>query len=348
MKELIEKIRKIEEPFSFHTDREGMLQRRKKGFGSTDWAPLLSSHPYRKSLEVIMDKKTESIVDDAPLIAEVGSHMESFIRAKFYQKNDYGCSPLIESSEDKSAPGEYNLIPHAVHPFLYANVDDLAISKHGSCVVEIKNVSSYVQKQWAEIDPPRYHWIQCQAHMAILGSHFGDDSFDHCLLVGMLNNRDTKVFLIQRDDAFISQAIDLLGRRWNMVQEGDVSDLMWELEGDDKTLDAVKAMYPGKEGLEADVADMEPDAAEYIQKSGELKELEKEVKQLKARIAFSMGNAVKGTAGGFKISYPIIKGRERVDVEVAMVAHPEIDWASFNKRGKDFRGGLRISFKGRK
>ena len=88
MKELIEKIRKIEEPFSFHTDREGMLQRRKKGFGSTDWAPLLSSHPYRKSLEVIMDKKTESIVDDAPLIAEVGSHMESFIRAKFYQKND--------------------------------------------------------------------------------------------------------------------------------------------------------------------------------------------------------------------------------------------------------------------
>ena len=348
--EILRVLAEIQEPFSFSVDRPAMLARRKKNLGSTDWAALLEMHPFRKGLEVVADKRSPvDTSDKGSLIMEVGSAQEGFIRVKFYDPNRddsgahlYGVEPLVEASLDRWESGPFNLIPHKEHKWLATNVDDLAMSRFGSCAVEIKNVGSFAVKDWRGSEPPHYHWVQCQAHMCVLESHFGGEEFDHCFLVGKLNDREMKVFLIQRDDEFIKSAVDVLGNKWRMIQDGS-ADLLWALDGSEKTIDALKSMYPGVKDEEAYLNNLEPDVVAYTDKLRELKSLEQEVRELRARIMLGMGDATKAVSGMFKISYPVISGRAKIDAKSAQEAHPEIPWENFMKPGKTYRGGLRIT-----
>ena len=348
--DILRVLAEIQEPFSFSVDRPAMLGRRKKSLGSTDWAALLDMHPYRKGLEVGADKRSPvDVSDKGSLIMEVGSDQEGFIRVKFYdpERDDSGAhmyevEPLHLASLDRWESGPFNLIPHKDHDWLATNVDDLAMSRFGSCVVEIKNVGAFAAKDWRGDVPPQYHWVQCQAHMCVLESHFGGEEFDHCFLVGKLNDRELKVFLIQRDDKFIKSAVDVLGNKWRMIQDGS-ADLVWAIDGSEKTIDAIKAIYPGVKGEEVCIGGLEPDVVTYLDRMRELKAIESEVRELKAKIMLGMGDATKAVSGMFKLSYPVISGRSRLDARQAQEAHPEIPWDDFMKPGKTYRGGLRIT-----
>lgn len=307
-------------------------------------------HPWGTDLEVTVDKRSPVGEDKSNLLMRNGSHMESQIRSEFYDPefNEsgaylYNVEPLVEECRSSTSPGAFNLIPHKEHDFLFANVDCLGISRFGPCVVEIKNVSPNAAPGWSGDEPPKYHWVQCQAHMEVLRSHFGDTAFDHCFLVGMIANRKLKIFIIQRDDEFISGAIDRLSSKWNTVQNGTPDDLFLALDSHEKTLDAVKKYYPGKRGQEVVLEDVEHLCLQYEAKCEQLAGVEAEVRELKAKLMFKMGDAVKAKAGIFKMSLPLINGRKSIDHKRAMAENPDIDWSRFEKTGSEYRGGLRVS-----
>jgi len=345
-----QKLQEVAEDYSFSRDRAGMLERRRKGFGSTDHSAFRGLHPFVAPLRAYMDK-VDPPEDSAKLIMEVGTYMESFIRSQFYKRHmertgKFGpIWPVMPGMEKEYVNDGWGLIPHATKPFLFTNIDDACHDEFGFGVVEIKNVGAFTARKWKGDGYPHYNWVQCQHHMAVLSSHFPENPeyFDHCYLVGLLDNRELAVRLITRDDEFIKESLEILELQWEKVQSRDMEHFL-TYEGSEDELKAIQKVFPGD--VEAEPVDLSLDTEtaiiEYLWHKDELATVKKQVEGFKAQIAMAMKESTRGTVNDYTVRYPVISGRKKVNIEAVKKDHPEINWDDYTTAGKDYRGGITI------
>ena len=55
-----------------------------------------------------------------------------------------------------------------------------------------------------------------------------------------------------------------------------------------------------------------------------------------------MGDSVRGMSRDFSVSWPVIDGRRKLDLDALKESHPNVDVDEFYVRGKSYRGGLRL------
>ena len=260
--------------------------------------------------------------------------MEPFIREKFF-----------ENELDVKRIDPVGMIPHEQYPFLYANVDDLAIDEHGSCVVEYKNVGSFAQKAWKDNSIPHHYWCQVQWYLGILSSHFDTLEFDHAYFGVLLGNRDLDVRYVVRDDVWFEKAVEKARVFWERVQNDDLDSVVLDVDPNEYSFEAFSTAYPGDKSEEAFELSEEQEEvlADYENIVSQIEYLKSQQQKKKAEILSFMKNATKCVGTRYKASWPAIAGRKRVDVKEVMEAHPEIDYSKFEKEGNAYRGALKVT-----
>lgn len=109
------------------------------------------------------------------------------------------------------------LVRHPRFPFIGAHIDRLILDGKG--ILEVKTTGLGKMGDWgdeAEEVPPRY-LFQVQHYLGVLGREY----VDFAVLFG---GQFYRQFRIERDEAFISNIVDLEGELWDRIQRRDPPD----------------------------------------------------------------------------------------------------------------------------
>jgi putative phage-type endonuclease len=321
--------------------REKWLAYRSNILGGSEIGVVTGQNPFKKPLQLKLEKRGEIEREDPNYLMRVGSHMESFIRDDFKKER-----------EDWAFGGELGMIRHKDNPQFAASVDDWGLDEVGdSIIIDYKNVSSYGYKKWKDGGLPDYYYAQGQWYMEVLGSWFEPgEQFQSCYFRALVDNRSTEMRVIQRDEQWISNAITMAKEFWQAMLDDDVEYFLNDIDGDKATAAAIASAYPGianSETLEFCDIDTQQRINEWCasyQRAREMQdEIDKNVRRLKSSIQSMLQNSTKAITDTYRISWPVMNGRAKFDKEALQKAHPEIKFDDFNKPGKGYRGGLRIT-----
>jgi putative phage-type endonuclease len=318
--------------------REQWLNVRRRGIGGSDIAAIMHMGRFKNKLEVFLDKKGESEQKDPSIAMRVGSHIEPLIAELFAE-----LGPGVEMVST-GVP----MIRHADAPHAFANIDAIGIHEWGPCVVEFKSVGAFSRSDWKDEAVPSYYYAQVQWYMGILRSHFPDnpDWFDHAWIGALMGKNKLEVRCVRFDEEWFRSALNHAGIFWGMVEQDMVDVFMDDVDQmPANVFNSVRSAYPGNEDVEKAQLDQsdDNDLLWELQSAIEsAKEVDERVKRLRAKVGLLMGDSVRGLSRDFAVSWPVIDGRRKLDLDALKEAHPKVDVDEFYVRGKSYRGGLRL------
>lgn len=177
-------------------------------------------------------------------------------------------------------PGDYTILRHAEHDWLFATIDRVCISPFDNpALVEIKAVSTFAAAEWKDDEAPTKHQVQAQHQMAVTGAK-------RCYLVGLIGGDELAIRVIERDDRFITAMIATLANFWRYVE----TEEMPPVDGAEGTTAALSYLFPHET---LDATDLPDDAAEWDR---ELLAVKDEIKTLETRKA-AIENRIKALIG---------------------------------------------------
>jgi len=265
--------------------------------------------------------------------------MESFIRDDFRKERD-----------DWAFGSELGTIRHREIGHFAASLDDWAIDETGNAVIiDYKNVSSYGAKKWKNGGLPSHYYAQGQWYMMILKS-WVPQHFDACYFRAVVDNRSTELRVITLDEEWIRKATIAANAFWSAMLTDDMEYFLQQIDGDEATSEALLAAYPGDPD-EKDLDLIGSDAEEkinqwcmaYERAKAMQGEIDSSVRRLKSSIQAMMRNATRASTNEFKISWPVVRGRERFSQSLLKKANPGMDFSPYMTRASKYRGGLRIT-----
>ena len=174
-------------------DRETWLQHREKGIGGSDIGTIMGLNKYKTGLSLWMERcGTYSDGFQGNEATEAGAFMEDAIAEFYKQKNPEHQVVKLNA-----------ILQHPEFPFALANLDRLVCIDGVWGVGEIKNVSTYVAKDW-DVEtgtvPPSYY-AQGQWYLAVTGLPFVQ-------FIPFIGGNQLKPVYVERDDAFITAALE--------------------------------------------------------------------------------------------------------------------------------------------
>ena len=326
------------------------LELRKTGLGASKVPTISGDNPWTSKSKLYLDMiAMEDVVNDVPLIAKVGSFMEPFILNQFFDRMEpEGVTPFTLGHTVFRETPPVGTVRHKKYPFLYATIDTIANTKWGVGGVEAKNVSLNVAKHWKGGECPAWNFVQTQMQMEVLGSWFDYEAFDHVYLVGLINNRDVEVRLIQRDPELCASLVKQCEDFWNVVTSGSVADALFEdIDGRDVTGKALRRAFPGDPLLDPKElsSDLDDIILQYENAKEQLDYWKKLVNEKKHAIQARMENSVKGSTTMFNVTWPVVQ--RRVDFDLTRFKrenqHLQSLVAQYQETIKSYRGGLKVS-----
>tara|TARA_R110002110_G_scaffold64005_1_gene177194 strand:- start:1628 stop:2662 length:1035 start_codon:yes stop_codon:yes gene_type:complete len=317
------------------------LLARKSGIGGSDVGGILGMNKYYPPLHVFNEKTSNVRSDDAPIVARAGTFLEPFVRELFSETGDCEIGKPV------------GMVPHKDYPFIFANVDDVGVSKYGVCVVEYKTIGQFSKKFWPEGEVPKSYWAQVQTYMQVLSSYFpGTTHFDHAVVVGLVANRELIVRLVSRDDTWWSEkALPRLISFWESV-EGRNPDAFWDsivdqIDGSEATTSSInKSFVPDEASEEVEQLDSVLDSLFFKCQSQKaiLSEAKIDFESTRNQIKVHLKELQKGETGRYFVSWPLVDGRSSFDQSSFKEAHSEL-YSKFVKKSGAYRGQLTIKEK---
>jgi predicted phage-related endonuclease len=276
---------------------------------------------------------------DSTLPMRAGSYMEPFLRDEFANTDDYLEKDLQTCNE------QIGMIRHKEYPFIFANVDDIGVSKFGSCVIEYKTSSGMAAYNgWKKGDYPQTYYAQVQLYMEVLGSYFpGEPAFDHAFIVALLNNNKIEVRFVQKDQDWLDMAIQKARDFWDAVEKKDTSEFIFCVDGKTATLKAISKVFPGERENEKELSKdanltlMKLEAATDTQRAAEA-----EVNRLKSTLLLEMKDATRASTDMYRVSWPVNDTRKIFDKGAFLEANPGVDLDQFQKQLDPYRMGLKV------
>jgi len=292
------------------------LQRRQRGLGGSDIAPLMGMSPYKTPVELWAEKvNCDGLESRSALHLRYGQHVEPFVAHEFERLSGL---QTIEYPET---------IDHPEYDFMFAHVDRFVVKdRHATeffdnrpvtdSLLECKTASAYAKDEWGQAGTdqvPSAYLLQCVWYMAVTGcvrSH----------LAVLIGNNDFRLYVIERDAVLEGLVIERAKQFWfEHVLAGvppapakpDDARLLFPREQSELTLEA------------------SPDLLSYVK---ELQELNNQIKtcesrsdELKTKIMQAMGEA-QSLCQGSKLlaTWRTTKGAQRIDTALLKKDFPEI------------------------
>jgi len=174
-------------------NHEEWLRYRKMGISGTDAGSICGLNPYKSSLQVFIDKTTDTIEEIDNEAMKQGRDLEEYVAQRFCEatgKKVRRANAIFSSDEN---------------PWMLANFDRLIVGEKAG--LECKTVSAYGEDKWKDGAIPMHYLLQCQHYLAVSG-------FDAWYIAALVFGREFIVHKIERDEELISNLIHIEKHFW--------------------------------------------------------------------------------------------------------------------------------------
>lgn len=276
--------------------RPDWLAYRRQGIGSSDVAAIVGVDRFRGPFDVYTSKVAEEDGDGGTMMMRLGQHLEDGIARAYAQ----------ETGSEVTKPT--HMYAHDEHPWMLANVDRFTDNAGTLGVLEVKLSSRY--EEWDE-GPPQGYELQCAHQLAVTGLDYAD-------LVALLGGRELRTFRIDRDDALISNLIEIEAAFWEQVEARIPPPV------DARSSESLKRLYRDAIGG----VEVDPSIVAVINElrivKASIKVYEEQHEELANTIKAAIGDAEVATVGGVPVatwSKSVRSGFDRARLEAD---HPRI------------------------
>ena len=286
--------------------------------GGSDAGTIAGLNPFKKPVELYLEKKMIVESKNIGLPGEVGNALEPVILAKYQEVS--GISVIADDA----------IHVHPEYEWCVAHLDGISKGIAEQRGIECKSViSPATMPLWSKNEDdgiPDYVLAQVQHYMAVTGLKV----FDVAVLLG---NSDFRIYTIVRNDDFIEQLMKRELDFWNKLQDPHAE---FENDNSEAWEKYLKLRFPQDSGQIIEVAQTESiysDISELWQIKKREKEVKAELQKVKNVIMAFMGDAKKVTVeGGGSISFSTAKDSVKTEY-AAMVERmkPLIPDEQFNK-----------------
>lgn len=280
------------------------LAARKEGIGGSDAAAILGMSEWSSAFDVWLDKTGRAEEKPDNLNMMIGRELEETVArlwASETGKKVTRCGFMLQN-EEKS--------------WLLADVDRMVTGENAGLECKTTSSLSNIRKLKGG-DFPDAYYAQCVHYMAVTGA---DRWYLAVLELGIAKNFRT--FVIERDESEIEALVNAEQEFWEgCVKRGSVP----VPSGTDQTDEYIRSEYPvaKDESETVGLYGSEDDLAGYLAKKAEAKALDKEITALEQRFKLALGDASKGKAQGFTVSFTNATRSGGVDAKKLETDYPE-------------------------
>lgn len=280
--------------------RPEWLQIRKRGIGGSDAAAILGMNPFSSALAVWADKTST----DCPQEQEneaiwLGNVLEDHVARRYAQESGL---QIVRCNQ---------VLQHPEHPFMLANIDRRVKGKRIGVEIKTTNMLTKTDFNGGEINP--WYYVQCQHYLAVTG-------WDKWILVVLVIGRGMFSFEIDRNEDDIAALIESERRFW---VENVQAQTPPPADGSESAGKILMGRFPESNGQKITLS-CDADVDEYAALDEQIKRLEKQRDLHKQRIMESMGDAERGEASRFMVTWKTAAGRTTVDAKQLAADLPEV------------------------
>lgn len=291
---------------AYSNKEEWLALRKQLGIGGSDAGSVIGLNPY-KSAYTLWAEKTGKIPEfEGNLTTDVGSYLEEFI-AKLFTK-----------ATGKKVRRKNRILVNDKYPFAFADVDRVVVGENAA--LEIKSTNSYpAMKKLSKGEYPE-QWYCQETH------YNGVGEFDRIYLAVLINCREFKIFVLDRDEAEISALMSVEEKFWSNVQTNTPPPA----DGLESTSKTITALYPESNSDNVNLYSYQTELARYMELSEQIKNLEAAKEEAANKVKAFLGEAGKGESDRYRVTWTSSE-RRSFDSKRFAKENPDIDMDSYYK-----------------
>ena len=281
--------------------------------GGSDAGAIIGTNPYNSAFSVWAEKTSKVPEFGGNISTRVGSYLEDLV-AKLFE----------EETGKKVQRLKFTLI-NPKYNFACANIDREIIGE--DALLEIKTTTSMgAIKQFRSGEYPEQWYAQMVHYLAVTGCR-------KAYLAALENNRELRIFELERDEAEIQALMDAERDFWNNYV---VPKRTPPVDGHSATSDAIRQMFQtDSAGIEADLNGMDRLFERRKVLTEQQKAIKEQIDALDNQIKVSMGSLSRATCGRWTVSWKIQNtglDRERIKKDF-----PSLDFSKYTGQSRVFR-----------
>lgn len=297
------------------------LKQRQSGIGGSDIAAIVGLNQYKTPMQ-IWESKVNPVQDEVTSEPAYWGNVLEDVVAKEYAKRTGRKVQRINTQ-----------LRHRDFDFAVANIDRAVINpdicgnvrwKDGKLttdrLLECKTANGFSVKQWGEVGSdqvPDSYLIQCQWYMGVTGASI-------CDLAVLIGGQDFRIYTIARDDELINDLLQQGAAFWELVKNNVAPDPVNYPE-------AVKKWANSDPSLSVQADDLLINDLDKIQSiKAQVKELETQEDEIKARVVYALKEAETLTYQGVKVATCKTQTRTSFDTKAFEKDYPDL-YAQYKK-----------------
>ena len=257
---------------------EEWLEHRRQRIGGSDASAIIGMNKYSSAYTVWADKLGKIPPKEDNEAMRLGRDLEDYVAKRFTEETG------------KKVRRENNILINPDIPFAHANVDRMIVGEDAG--FEAKTTSVLNLKSFKNGEYPENYYAQCVHYLMVTGCkrwYLG------VLVLGV----EFKWFVVERDEAEIEALRKSEESFWEFVKSEEAPIV----DGSDSTSETIKAIYPESNGDIVSLMAFEGDLQQYMTLSSLLDDVKKQKEEVANRIKVFMGEASKGEASKYRVSW---------------------------------------------
>lgn len=289
-----------------YKDREEWLSIRKGYIGGSDAGAVVGLNPY-KSAYTLWAEKTGKIPEfEGNLITEVGAYLEEFV------------AQLFMSKEHKAVRRKNRILVNEDYPWACADLDRMVVGE--KAFVECKTTNSPIAiKKFKNGEYPEMWYCQMTHYLAVTG-------LEKAYLAVLVECRDFKVFVLERDEEEIKALMEAEKDFWNLVK----TDTAPTADGTKSTSDTLVDIYPNSNADTVNLFGYENELQQYMAINTQIKALETQKDEIANKVKAFLAEAGRGENDHYRVSWTASE-RKTLDTKKLIADHPEINVDDYYK-----------------
>lgn len=289
-------------PLSNELNRQEWLNARKKGIGGSDAPVVLGLSKYKTPFELWLEKTDQTFVDESQSdAAYFGALLEDLVAKEF------------EKRTGKKVRRNNFILQHPKYDFIIANIDRKVVGENA--LLECKTASAYYAKEWENDEVPAPYLVQVQHYMGVTG-------YEKAYIAVLIGGQKFVWKEVERDDELIDMIFQTEIDFWNNHVLANVPPALDGSSAAEKYLNERYQKSTPDKIVDLSI-DYEEKLSTYLQLKQQEKELKQMIKQIENELKSEMKDAEVGFVKGYEVNWkPIIS--YRVDSKLLKEKYPNV------------------------
>lgn len=297
-------------PYGSH---EEWLKIRKGYIGGSDAGAIIGLNPYASAFSVWAEKAGSVPEFEGNISTRVGTYLEDLVAKLFMEETGKTVQRLNFT------------IVNPAYPWACANIDREVIGE--DAVLEIKTTTSFgAIKKFRSGEYPEQWYGQMVHYLAVTGAK-------KAYLAALENNRELRVFELERDEEEVKALMDAEQEFWNTYVLPKKTP---PVDGHSATSEAIKKIFSEEAGDSVDLSSFSDVLQQRKAVHEQIENLKKEKEALENRVKVFMGSSPNGTCGIFSVSWKL-QNTSALDRDKIKEDFPEFDFKKYACQSRVFR-----------